>query len=141
MHFSKLFAAKLVAVGVVLAVAARSFLNLVSSYATPSGSVTDTPLWYMLSVEALQSIVAVVPGLLVGYLAPSRGAALGFVVGLVGSIVSSAIYSVNWESASGTDLGDLSGLLLQLAAFGLGPAILGLVAGAAGQHFGARRSV
>lgn len=99
------------------------------------------PHWYALSSSAVQALVAVTPALLVGFFAQTRGALLGLITGIFGALLFSAFVSVNWGSLEGTGLGEHLLFFGQLILLALGSGIVGLVAGAAGQLFAAKRAL
>lgn len=116
--------------GAVLFVALHWGLDLYARFAVPSAEAPSVPTWYALSLSPLSSFASVAPAFTIGWLAHRKGFALGALVGAMGSLAQSALFSVIWSNVMAWGW-----LLAHLLSYALGAAIISSLAGAAGELF------
>ena len=99
------------------------------------GDESSVPRWYVFVSGAVQSLILVLPGIVVGFFARRKGALLGLLTAFVGSFVVSCIFFMSNSSSASVGLGEMPAILAGFMALAIGPSIFGFVAGAAGELF------
>jgi hypothetical protein len=56
------------------------------------------PLWYAMLSSPLGAAASLLPGFIAGWLHPRQGIAAGFITGLVGNAIYSAVFLTMWSS-------------------------------------------
>jgi hypothetical protein len=56
------------------------------------------PLWYAMLSSPLGAIASLLPGFVAGWLHPRQGIAAGFITGLIGNFVYSAVFLTMWST-------------------------------------------
>ena len=56
------------------------------------------PLWYAMLSSPLGAIAGLLPGFIAGWLHPRQGIAAGFMTGLVGNVIYSAVFLTMWAT-------------------------------------------
>lgn len=95
--------------------------------AFPSPSPTVWPVWYGISRQILESLVAVAPGFVAGWVAGRSGMLIGAIVGVVNALLTPIAIALSPFGALPFETA--SSVVLALA---IGGVITGMVAGAAG---------
>jgi uncharacterized membrane protein YeaQ/YmgE (transglycosylase-associated protein family) len=85
----------------VIAFIVLEFLSLRSAeyiYECCTDSNGDVPPWYAMASSPFRALVSLVPGFIAGWLAPRRGILAGFLAGLIGYFIYSAIFFTYWSA-------------------------------------------
>jgi len=99
-----------VILGVALALALRYGGDELTKYRAAIGGVNGIPHWLMLVTPPIQALVLLLPGFVAGWVASRRVLLCGFLTGLIGGALHSAIFS-SWRGVAAAGLSEVSFLL------------------------------
>jgi uncharacterized membrane protein YeaQ/YmgE (transglycosylase-associated protein family) len=72
------------------------------------------PLWYAMLSSPLGAIVSLLPGFVAGWLYPRQGILVGFITGLIGNAIYSAIFLTMWSSVLEGGAASVAEMILRL---------------------------
>lgn len=72
------------------------------------------PLWYAMLSSPLVAIAGLLPGFIAGWLHPRQGIAAGFVTGLIGNAIYSAVFLTMWATVIEGGALDVAEMILRL---------------------------
>jgi uncharacterized membrane protein YeaQ/YmgE (transglycosylase-associated protein family) len=89
---------KAIVTGISISVILQVLVMKVAGYAYECcfDAQSAPPLWYAMLSSPLGTIASLLPGFIAGWLYPRRGIAAGFVTGLVGNTIYSAVFLTMW---------------------------------------------
>src|SRR4051812_41924687 len=117
--------------GISISVILQVLLMKVAGYAYECCFETQSapPLWYAMLSSPLGSIASLLPGFVAGWLYPERGIAAGFITGLIGNTIYSAVFLTMWatvfESGALSVVGMIVRLLFLASSWAVGNAAAG----------------
>jgi hypothetical protein len=97
---------------------------------TPQGSV---PVWLSILSSPIGALVALLPGFIAGWAAQRRGILVGFLTGLLGSALYSAVFGTFWRSTIEQGLPEILTLASWLLLMSVASGLYGAAAGASAQ--------
>lgn len=117
-----------VSVSLILQVSAARFMEV--TYECCIGPGAATPIWYAAVSSPLGALVSLLPGFVAGWWAARRRALLaGFLAGLLGNAIYSAIFLTLWPAVAEGGILSVAEMILRLlilgTSWGLGSAAAG----------------
>ena len=87
------------------------------------------PLWYAMLSSPLGAVAGLLPGFIAGWLYPRQGIVVGFITGLLGNVIYSAVFLTMWDSVIEGGALDVAEVILRLlflaTSWGVGNAAAG----------------
>jgi hypothetical protein len=95
-----------VILGVALALALRYGRDELNQYLLAIGAQSGIPHWLTLVTPPIQALVVLLPGFVAGWVASCRILLCGFLTGLIGAALHSAIFS-SWRGVAAAGLSEM----------------------------------
>lgn len=116
-----------VSVSLILQVLAAKFMQVTYECCVSPGAAT--PIWYAAVSSPLGALVSLLPGFVAGWWARRRGLLAGFLAGLLGNAIYSAIFLTQWPAVAEGGILGVAEMILRLlilgTSWGLGSAAAG----------------